>query len=75
MTRVAATRTRHSFAAMNSFYRIARSVTHRIIARPAMDADTPDINADGAVVASFLSDAEKQGRLAAIDQFAEDHGV
>jgi len=26
-------------------------------------------------VASFLSDAEKQGRLAAIDQFAEDHGV
>jgi D-lactate dehydrogenase (cytochrome) len=32
-------------------------VTHRIIARPAIDADTPDINADPAVVASFLSDA------------------
>jgi D-lactate dehydrogenase (cytochrome) len=32
-------------------------VTHRIIARPAKDADSPDINADPAVVASFLSDA------------------
>ena len=32
-------------------------MTHRIIARPAVDADTPDINADPAVVDSFLSDA------------------